>query len=112
MQRKKPGADVSAYFYTIVSEGTDEVGYSDRYRATPSCRLALVGVGGAQLTNSFIYLAVWCRRREFMEEHGYLYHEYDYKHFMHAETEEFTRDSKQDVHGPLSPPLPIPVMTP
>jgi hypothetical protein len=32
-----------------------------------------------------------------MEEHGYLYHEYDYKNFMHAETEEFTRDSKQDV---------------
>jgi DNA excision repair protein ERCC-3 len=65
VQRKKPGTDVTAYFYTIVSEGTDEVGYSDR-------------------------------RREFMEEHGYLYHEYDYKHFMHAETEEFTRDSKQD----------------
>jgi hypothetical protein len=57
VQRKKPGADVSAYFYTIVSEGTDEVGYSDRYRATPSCRLALEGGGGEstthQLLNSF-----------------------------------------------------------
>lgn len=54
VQRKKPGADVSAYFYTIVSEGTDEVGYSDRYRAAPSCRLALVGVGGST-TNQFIH---------------------------------------------------------
>jgi hypothetical protein len=92
VQRKKPGTDVTAYFYTIVSEGTDEVGYSDRYYM--SCRMHV------NVTVPNVCCAVYAcaiRRREFMEEHGYLYHEYDYKHFMHAETEEFTRDSKQDV---------------
>lgn len=32
-----------------------------------------------------------------MEEHGYLYHEYDYRLFMNENTSEFSEEAKQEV---------------